>query len=192
MKGNNISARYTSTPIASAFLLMVLLALGACSTMSRSDFSLLATSSDAQLRIAQQQWQITRGTDSYAVEVIVERSATQWRWIMLNQLGQRLATVASDGGEISIERHTSHPANRLLLQLLDAWQFSYWPLADLQAANSRWVFVEQGGRREVSFSGILRATIEYPQITDPVNLWQGSLSYNAREFRLLIHSQPLN
>jgi hypothetical protein len=174
------------------FLLGALLVLGACTTLKRSDFTLLTGCSDQQVRVAQQQWQVQQGTKHYSLEVIVERSANHWRWIMLNQLGQRVVTAESSGGQVQIERHQSHPANPLLPELLQAWQFSYWPLADLQTANPRWLFVERDGRREVSFSGILRAAIQYQPITDRDNPWQGSLNYNTHGFDLLIHSQPLN
>lgn len=173
-------------------LLVLLLALGACSTLKRSDFKLINASSDQQVHVAQQQWQIQQGEKKYSLEVIVERSANHWRWIMLNQLGQRVVTVESRAGQIQIEQLQSHPANQLLPALLQAWQFSYWPLVDLQTADPRWLFAERNGRREASFSGILRASIEYQQITDRASPWQGSLSYNTPEFSLLIHSQPLN
>lgn len=174
------------------FLLVTLSMLGACSTFKRSDFALLTTSSDEQVRVAQQQWQIQQGAKNYSLEVIVERGASHWRWIMLNQLGQRVVTAEAKGGQVQIERHQSHPANQLLPELLQAWQFSYWSLGDLQTVDPRWRFAERDGRREASFSGILRASIEYQQITDRANPWQGSLSYNTPGFSLLIHSQPLN
>lgn len=173
-------------------LFIALVALSGCSSLKRSDFSLLTWSSDQQVRVAQQQWLVQQGKQEYALEVIVERSADHWRWIMLSQLGQRVATVESINGQVQIERHQSHSANQWLSELLQAWQFSYWPLADLQTADPRWQFVERDGRREARFSGILRASIEYQQITDRANPWQGSLGYNTREFNLLIHSQPLN
>jgi hypothetical protein len=178
--------------IVKCLLLVLLLTLGACSTLKRSDFTLLTTSSDQQARVAQQQWQVQQGDKKYSLEVIVERSANHWRWIMLNQLGQRVVTAESKAGKIQIEQLQSHPANPLLPALLQAWQFSYWPLADLQTADPRWLFDERSGRREASFSGILRASIEYQQITDRANPWQGSLSYSTPGFSLLIHSQPLN
>jgi hypothetical protein len=187
MSGNKNPAVITRLLVLIAFL-----ALGACSTLKRSDFTLLTTSSDQQMRVAQQQWLLHQGEKNYSLEVIVERSANHWHWIMLNQLGQRVATVESKGGQVQVERHQSHPANQLLPELLQAWQFSYWPLADLQTADPRWLFIERDGRREASFSGILRASIEYQQITDRANPWQGSLGYSTREFTLLIHSQPLN
>lgn len=178
--------------IVKCLLLVLLLTLGACSTLRRSDFTLLITSSDEQVHAAQQQWQIQQGEKKYSLEVIVERSANHWRWIMLNQLGQRVVTVESKDGQVQIERLQSHPVNQLLPELLQAWQFSYWPLLDLQMSDTRWLFAERDGRREATFSGILRASIEYHQITDRANPWQGSLSYSTREFSLLIHSQPLN
>lgn len=173
-------------------LFIALLALSGCSSFKRSDFSLLTRSSDPQVHVAQQQWRVQQGNQEYALDVIVERSADHWRWIMLSQLGQRVATVEANKGQVHIERHQSHTAIQWLPELLQAWQFSYWSLADLQASDPRWQFVERDGRREASFSGILRASIEYQQITDRANPWQGSLGYNTREFNLLIHSQPLN
>ena len=178
--------------IVKCLLLILFLTLGACTTVKRSDFTLLTSSSDSQVRVAQQQWQVQQGEKKYSLEVIVERSANHWRWIMLNQLGQRLVTAESSGGAVQIEQLQSHPANQVLPALLQAWQFSYWPLADLQMADPRWLFAERDGRREASFSGILRASIEYQQITDRANPWQGSLSYSTPGFSLLIHSQPLN
>lgn len=172
--------------------LIALLTLGACTTLKRSDFTLLTSSSDQQMRVAQQQWLVQQGEKHYSLTVIAERSANHWRWIMLNQLGQRVVTVESSGGQVQVEQLQSHPANQLLPGLLQAWQFSYWPLADLQTAAPHWLFAERDGRREARFSGILRAAIEYQPIIDRANPWLGSLSYNTPEFSLLIHSQPLN
>jgi len=182
----------TISGLSTGLLLIALVVLSGCSGLKHSDFTLLTRSSDRQVHVAQQQWLVQQGNQEYALEVIVERSADHWRWIMLSQLGQRVATVESNNGQVQIERHQSHSANQWLPELLQAWQFSYWPLVDLQTADPRWQFVERDGRREARFSGILRASIEYHQITDRANPWQGSLGYNTREFNLLIHSQPLN
>lgn len=198
MKNKNL------TVVVRVGLAAALLLLTACSSLQNmwrsQDFTLLSSSSDKQPRIAQQQWRVQQGGSNYAVDVIVERSANQWRWIMLSSLGQRLATVESTGGQVKIERLQSHPANKHLPELLQAWQFSYWPLVDLQAADARWLFSEADGRREARFSGILRATVEYQtdsqiehqDTANQVNPWQGSLNYNAGDLHLFIQSQPLN
>lgn len=177
-------------------LVVSLLMLEACSVLGNKtgprDFNLLVASSDAQIHVAQQQWQLQQGDDLYVLDVVVERGADYWRWIMLNNLGQRLATAEASAGQVHIERLQSHPANRLLPALLQAWQLGYWPLADLQAANPQWGFIASGERRDASFSGILRASIEYQSTATEADPWRGSLSYNTHEFRLLIRSQPLN
>ncbi|HEY8940850.1 MAG TPA: DUF3261 domain-containing protein [Cellvibrio sp.] len=194
MNGKKIS---TITPgaVTRVLLLVIFFALGGCSlfnsnNLKSKDFTLLVASSDPQVRVAQQQWQVQQGADNYALEVVVERGPHYWRWIMLNNLGQRLATAEAVNGTVRVERLQSHPANHVLPALIQAWQLGYWPLNDLQAANPRWDFVDGNGGREARFSGILRASIEYQSTT--ANPWQGSLSYNTRELRLLIHSQPLN
>src|SRR5688572_8320763 len=107
------------------FLLVLILTLSACTTLKHGDFNLLTTCSDKQVRVAQQQWQVRQGARNYSLEIIVERSANHWRWIMLNQLGQRVVTAESRGGQVQIEQLQSHPANQLLPELLQAWQFSY-------------------------------------------------------------------
>lgn len=169
--------------------LWVLLNIGACSFIPEQHFKLLPTTSVMETQVAQQQWLIRYADQDYSLAVVVECGAQSWQWIMLNNLGQRLATASVIAGKVKIEQHQSHPLNKLLPDLLEAWQFSYWPLADLQqAGQSRWVFTEYPGRREVYFSAILRATIEYQN----KNPWQGSLNYNNSDFQLLIHSQLLN
>lgn len=171
-------------------LLIASLMLGACSFLSHRNFALLTTTSDSQVRVAQQQWRIQKGEDNYSLEIIVERSTNHWRWIVLNNLGQRIATVECNG-EVNIERLQSHPVNQLLPEILQAWQLSYWPITDLQASDSRWTIIETIGHRNVLFSGILHAAIKYQQ-TEPENPWQGSLSYHSGELRLNIDSQLLN
>lgn len=175
-------------------LTLTLLLLGACSLLGQSgrEFALLTTHSSPQPRIAQQQWQLQQGDSRYALEVVAELYPDRWQLILLNNLGQRLATVTAEAGVVHTRRDQSHPAMALLPALVQAWQFSYWPLTDLQAADSRWLFSEAGGHREVRFSGILRAAIAYQSTSSGANPWQGSLRYETREFHLHIHSQLLN
>lgn len=177
-------------------LVIVVVALSGCATLTPTDFTLLTSSSDQQLRVAQQQWLVHQGEKDYSLEVIVERSGSHWRWIMLNQLGQRLITAESKAGKVEVERHQAHPVNALVPAFLQAWQLGYWPLADLQRANPEWLLVERDGlregRREERFSDILRASVDYRQLADRANPWLGSLGYTTNEFSLLIHSQPLN
>jgi len=170
---------------------LLLANISACSWLQPKTNNLLAITSDTQTRVAQQQWRLTYEQQQYLLQVIVERSADHWQWVLMNSLGQRLATVTSIAGVVRIEQQQSHPANKLLPDLLQAWQFSYWPLIDLQQhADKAWQFSGSHTHREVLFSGILRAAIDY----STQNPWQGSVQYydKKRHFQLFIESQLLN
>jgi hypothetical protein len=173
------------------FLLLIICSLSACSLFQSKPKNLLTTTSDKQNVVAQQQWQLIHAQERYLLQVFVERNADHWQWVLMSNLGQRLATVSATAGVVSIEQHQSHPALEWLPELLEAFQLSYWPLADLQEhAPKDWIIDGNSARREVLVSGILRAAVDYPL----GNPWQTRLNYDnkKRNLRLVIESQLLN
>lgn len=178
--------------IAARILLCLLwLSLSACSLWQAKPKDLLTVSSDAQRYVAQQQWRVNDGAQQYLLQVIVERGADHWQWVLMDSLGQRLVTAAAVGGKVTIAQHQSHPLNKRLPELLQAWQFSSWPLLDLQQKSAAaWLFQGDASHRDIWFSGIVRATIDY----SAQNPWSGSLHYVDRknQFDLTIESQLLN
>lgn len=170
----------------------------ACSHFAGTNFPLSSVSSESRTHIAQQQWQLTYKDKQYLFQVMVERSVDHWQWIMLDNLSQRLATVSVRRGVVSIEQHQAYFARQLLPELLEALQFSYWSLADLQQIGAAgWSFHASPNHRDIYFSGILRATVDYqaaPATTKDANPWQGNLVYDNRKshFQLRIESQLLN
>ena len=188
-----------------ALLLTVLMVgVSACSFFSAKHFPLSSGTSETETLVAQQQWQLVYNEEQYSLQVIVERTPTHWQWIMLNNLGQRLATATVTGSVLNIEHEQSHPADALIPELLEAVQFSYWPVRDLQNIDRlNWKFQERAGHRDIYFSGILRATVDYqinnqgqPDFDNSTNknIWQGELTYDNKKsnFRLAIQSQLLN
>jgi hypothetical protein len=182
----------------SIYLLSVgLLALSGCQSLQQQRFSLLPRSSSTLKVAAQQQWQFVRDNERYALQVIVERSADQWQYIVMNNLGQRIATVSSENGIIVIEKQQSHPAISIISELLEALQWSYWPIDDLQKNSQQsWRFEQTAHHREVFFSGILFSTIEYANTdgVDAADPWRSNLYYENKKsrFTLTIQSQLLN
>lgn len=186
-------------------LTSVVVALGACGFLPAKNFPLSSVTSEAHTVVAQQQWQLHYNKEQYSLQVIVERTPTHWQWIMLNNLGQRLATATVTGATINIAQQQSHPANPLIRELLEAVQFSYWPIEDLQNMdNLNWTFQEGVGHRDIYFSGILRATVNY-QLKNQgnssgmpednyKNKWRGGLTYDNKksDFHLVIESQLLH
>ncbi len=184
-------------------LTLIVVGLSACSFLPARHFPLSSVTSETQTRVAQQQWQLHYNKELYSLQVIVERTPAHWQWIMLNNLGQRLATATVTDTRINIEHHQSHPANSLTPELLEAVQFSYWSLQDLQNIDgANWKFQERIGHRDIYFSGILRATVDYQtnssggaesKLQDK-NIWQGGLKYDNKKsnFYLVIESQLLN
>ncbi|MES2822116.1 MAG: DUF3261 domain-containing protein [Pseudomonadota bacterium] len=199
----------------SLLLILVADALSGCSFLAMKKFPLSSMTSETRTSAAQQQWQLSYNDEQYLLQVIVERMPTHWQWIMLNNLGQRLATATVTGSVINIEQQQSHPVNKLIPDLLEAIQFSYWSLTDLQKiGNTEWSFAETAGHRDIYFSGILHATVDY-QSSDGASAedhanhdskWQGGLKYEKKnsydkkssydnkkgDFYLVIESQLLN
>ncbi|MES2673041.1 MAG: DUF3261 domain-containing protein [Pseudomonadota bacterium] len=190
-------------------LIVLAVALSACSFVTMKNFPLSSMTSETQTAAAQQQWRLSYNDEQYLLQVIVERKSTHWQWIMLNNLGQRLATATVTGSVINIEQQQSHPANTLIPDLLEAVQFSYWSLEDLQKiASAEWRIAERAGHRDIYFSGILHATVNYQSNHDESaenqashdGKWQGGLHYEKKNsydnkksnFQLVIESQLLN
>lgn len=173
------------------FILALICSLSACSLFQPKPKNLLAHTSDTQAIVAQQQWQLIHEQERYLVQVFVERTADHWQWVLMSSLGQRLVTASANNGVISIEQHQSHPALQWLPELLEAFQLSYWPLADLQGQTPKdWKIDGNSAHREAVVSGILRAAVDYP----PGNPWLARLNYDnkKRNLQLVIESQLLN
>jgi hypothetical protein len=185
-------------------LLLILLAvsISACSFFPMKKFPLSSVTHETRTLAAQQQWQLSYNNEHYLLQVILERTPIHWQWIMLNNLGQRLATATITGTVINIQQQQSHPANALIPDLLEAVQFSYWSLRDLQnIGNTQWNFHERTGHRDIYFSGILHATVDYQSTGENAEAnvnhdgkWQGNLRYDNKKsnFHLVIESQLLN
>ena len=174
-----------------AFILAIFFCLSACSLFQPKPKNLLAHTSDTQTIVAQQQWQLIHAQERYLLQVFVERNADHWQWVLMSNLGQRLVTASATNGVINIEQHQSHPALQWLPELLEAFQLSYWPLADLQGHTPKdWKIDEDSARREVFVSGILRGAVDYPL----GNPWQARINYDnkKRNLQLVIESQLLN
>jgi Protein of unknown function (DUF3261) len=173
------------------FTLALMCCLSACSLFQPTPQNLLTHTSDTQTIVAQQQWQLIHQQERYLVQVFVERSADHWQWVLMSNLGQRLVTASATNGVINIEQHQSHPALQWLPELLEAFQLSYWPLADLQGqATKGWKIDGNSAHREALASGILRAAVDY----SAGNPWQTRLNYDnkKRNLQLVIESQLLN
>ncbi|HWV16381.1 MAG TPA: DUF3261 domain-containing protein [Cellvibrio sp.] len=184
-------SQYLCTMVIRILLCLLLASSTACSWLPVQSAHLLTSCSDSQLYVAQQQWQVRDGQQQYLLQVAIERGADHWQWVLMDNLGQRLVTARAKAGSATIEQHRSHPASKLLPELLDAWQFSYWPLEDLQRHKSEdWRFSGDTAHREVWFSGIVRASVVY-QAGSP---WVGKVQYSdkQKQFDLIIESQLLN
>jgi hypothetical protein len=79
----------------------------------------------------------------------------------------------------------------LLPDLLAAWQYSFWPLADLQAQSNQIRVLDSDKSRKIYFSGILSSNIDY-ETSPAIDPWLTSLIYRHEKFTLSIQSQPLN
>lgn len=169
---------------------VLLMLVSGCAIFSARPLPLLASNSHYELLVAQQQWHVRADGTDYRLQAIMQINDTQWTLVLLDSLGQRIATLVQDGQRLDIQRHKSHPLNAHLLILAQRLQFSLWPLADLQQqALADWSFATVDGVRQVYFSGILNGHISYSD----ANPWQGTVRYthNKGDFRLVIESRQL-
>lgn len=165
--------------------------LSSCSTFfSAKHYPLLTNNSSIASWATQQQWMVARDKQTYRLQAVMEVESTSWKLVVLDSLGQRLFTATSQNNLVSIDREQSHPLDDLIHELVEAAQWSYWPLTDLQKQTApEWQFKQDQHIREIYFSGILRASINYHSDL-PLN---GSLRYDNynKKFALTIESQQL-
>ena len=165
--------------------------LCSCSTFfSEKHYPLMTNNSSAAPWAAQQQWIVTRDAQTYRLQAVMEVEHAAWKLVVLDSLGQRLFTATSQNSVVSIDRQQSHPLDDAFTDLAEAAQWSFWPLEDLQKQTApQWQFKQDQHIREIYFSGILRASINYQSVS-PLN---GTLRYDnyAKKFGLTIESQQL-
>lgn len=173
-------------------LMMMLLALvSGCASWVTPRVSLVSVNSEYLLLAAQQQWQVHHEESDYRLQAVVQIEDARWTLVFMDSLGQRLATLVQDQEGLDIQSHKSHPLDKDSGELAQSLQFIYWPLADLQQQPVEgWSFNPVESGRQVFFSGILAAQIDYLD----ANPWQGSARYanNKSEFRLVIESRQLH
>ncbi len=141
---------------------------------------------------SQQQWALSWEEQQSRLMVVTQCNetpeGTRWQWYLLNQLGQRIATAHNHEGQVAIDYFSAHPASDLIPRLVEAWQLSEFELATLKSQSSDlWSFSEHSGQREIRFSGILRAEINYP--TRDAN--SGPINFISNAFSVEIHRQEL-
>lgn len=172
------------------WLLLVPLLLSACSFLSAPRFANVSSNSEYSLLVAQQQWRVGRGGSDYRLQAMVQIDDARWTLVLMDTLGQRLATLVQNQQELAIQVHKSHPLQRQWRELARHFQIVYWPLADLQRQNGEnWRFAASEKVREAFFSGILADHVVYSDDTP----WQGTARYtdNKSDLRLVIESRLL-
>lgn len=123
-------------------------------------------------------------------EAVLNMDAAQTVLILLDPLGQRLATLGFDGEQLTIEH--SRPIDISLKKLLGELQMVLWPLSALNADkwNQGWHFEEQNTIRRVYYQQQYMAEIH----RQPSSQWSGKFDYSSKtsDYRLHIQSSPLD
>lgn len=166
--------------------------LSGCSLFTAKHTFPLLTNSNNETWAAQQQWIVTRGAQTYRLQAIIETAPQSWQLVVLDPLGQRLFTAKSIAGTVSIERQGSHPLDDLFTDFIEAVQWSYWPLADLQKSSAPWQFQQTAQIRQIYFSGILQATVTYQIVTDPIATYQTHADQTLTSQNKTLRSETLS
>ena len=135
---------------------------------------------------------IRQGGNSQNLEAVLNIDAGRIYLIILSPLGQRLATLTSNDGQIVIEHSAPFLATIPLENILGELQMIFWPTVALNASkrNKGWHFEEQKHTRYVYYRQRLIAEI-HRHSTSP---WDGYFDYISKvsDYRLIIRSKQLN
>ncbi len=111
-----------------------------------------------------QQVEVIEGKNRYHFESAVEFTAGELRLVMLNELGQRVATIEYNGRDQKIDRTRFLPDTFDPDFVLEAIQMVYWPLdafADQGADGWHLTDSDNGMSRRVYYQGRLVVEISY-------------------------------
>ncbi len=181
-----------------SFIILLLLFCAACSTTQprqqdlQSHWPTMPIQSDATSIRALQNItaQFLNRTEHF--QSIIEIQPKSLRIILLNNSGQRLATITHIGGELFAETHVKLPAKLPLMQILETIQLIYFPADQLNAhllavqSNDtsttkeidKWQIKQQKLERTVFFQESLYARIVYTSV-DP---WNGKTEYHNKPY----------
>lgn len=132
-----------------------------------------------------------QGKTNLQWEAVLNVDAAQISLIILGPLGQRLATLNSDGEHLTVEH--DRPIDISLKKLLVELQMIFWPLTTLNADkwNKDWRFEEQKNIRQVYYQQQRIAEIHrHPSSSQ----WSGKFDYISKisDYRLSIRSSQLD
>lgn len=138
-----------------ASLLVLLNLMSGCASEKRAQFPALVPNYQV-VRSDQQQWQIQRGKQVFTLLAVSENSTL----VLMNTLGQRLATFEKHASRISYQQLIGHPVLANAQELGQCWElgFKAKALQDVKLAP-KWQLTSLGQDSQLLFSGILRATI---------------------------------
>lgn len=142
--------------------------------------------------IAQQQWRVEYRGEVYPLLAVAARRELGFRLTLMNNFGMRLAEV--DGSEKMplVTTHLSHPLDHHWQALVAAFQWGFWPEAELARVTDLQVSTGANSR-QVSRSAIVRADVDYYDGAELlIATWQGRVIIKTQEFALDIHSYAVS
>lgn len=159
-----------------------------CSNFPSKQYELIFDASHLNNFSVMQQWDIKIEGDEYHSQMVAQTIEGGWQWVVLNDFGQRQATLTAKNGELIIEKFQSSQLIKHLDQLVMAWQFMFWPEELIQLSNhNQWGCEIINTQRKIYFKGEPYASILF-EGSDMSNI---KVEYDSRDMQISLSSYPL-
>lgn len=168
--------------------LSILFFLSGCSSLPAKKYQPMMDVAHLPSFVATQQWDIKFKQKDFHAQIVVQTIDNGWQWIVLNDFGQRQASVTSTNGVLVIEEYQTSQITDYLDQLVMAWQLMFWPVESIHLSNQhQWICKAEANHRKVYFEGQLYATISFAG-NDIADI---KVEYESVDMQISLSSYPL-
>lgn len=142
--------------------MVILFFLGSCASERHGQFHALTTKAPSPHRYQQQwdiEWGASRSKKTFKLLAVTEGNT----FILMNALGQRLATYENQSPTINYYQVMDHPALAFAAEIYQCAElYQANTQGHIEMLGAKWRLAPQESKSQLLFSGILRATIEKP------------------------------
>jgi Protein of unknown function (DUF3261) len=169
-------------------LSLVLLLLSGCSVAPSKKYQPMSDATHLETFVVMQQWDINIKGKEFHAQIVAQSIEGGWQWILLNDFGQRQASITSQDGVLTIEEFQSSQITDYLDQLVMAWQLMFWPPELIQSSNQhKWICRLEDDRRILYFENQPYANISF----SGHKISNMKVEYQSKDIRISLSSYPL-
>lgn len=163
--------------------------LNACGTYKTRHFPALIEPSSMEDYRFQQQWAFEFTEPTSSQDYVLIGATDKHTLVVLNTLGQRLATFELGEHRVGYEQVASHPALQYAEEISQCWQLSYPRAQTAVTKEPKWSVQHSGLQSWLYFSGILRASIELN--SQFPNAGDFRCDFDQKRLKIRVSSEPI-